>query len=214
MSKERVGISTYPLYWPPGWKRTSRSSRARFGDTNVYRETQRVRAELERMHAKEVVVSSNLQLRQDGIPYSGQKAPADPGIAVWFWLPTGPVPISEKPNPKNWAERVLACDAWDRAEHNLRAIVLHVQALRGQERWGVGSLAQAFAGYQALPERAGSSVAAWTILGLDRDRCTPAAVYAAFRREALKRHPDVGGTREQWDALVSAREAALAEIGE
>ena len=70
------------------------------------------------------------------------------GFARGFSLQTiSPLPIG-------WAEHVLACDRWDRPEHNLRAIAKHVEAIRGQERWGVGSVAQAFRGYQALPSRA------------------------------------------------------------
>lgn len=210
---ERVGVTNYPLYWPSGWERTRSQQPARFGPTNVYRETQHVRAELERLGAKGVVVSSNILLRQDGIPYSGQKGPKDAGIAVWFWLPRVPVPVYEKPNPKNWSEHVLACDRWVRAEHNLRAIALHVAAMRGQERWGVGSVAQAFRGYAALPERAAGGIVAWQVLGIPREGSTIESVTAAFKREARKAHPDAGGTREQWDALVAARAEALMELG-
>ncbi|OYE02620.1 hypothetical protein [Nostoc sp. 'Peltigera membranacea cyanobiont' 232] len=45
---------------------------------------------------------------------------------------------------------------------NLRAIGLHIAAMRGMERWGVE---QAFAGYQALPPQA-SERKWWEILGV------------------------------------------------
>ena len=38
-------------------------------------------------------------------------------------------------------------------------------------------------------------------------------VLAAFRREAKKAHPDVGGTAEMFDALVQARDRLLASLG-
>jgi hypothetical protein len=38
-------------------------------------------------------------------------------------------------------------------------------------------------------------------------------IIAAFRREALKAHPDVGGTAEQFRKLVEARDRLLASIG-
>jgi hypothetical protein len=33
----------------------------------------------------------------------------------------------------------------------MAALAAHIGALRGQDRWGVGSVEQAFTGYQALP---------------------------------------------------------------
>ena len=141
-----------------------------------------------------VIISTDLRMRQDGIPYANQRPPADPGAAVWFTL--------------RGEERVLACDRWDRVEHNLRAIAKHIEALRGQKRWGVGSLEQAFRGFAALPEQAGSGQSCWAVLGLGG----PAAsgeVEKAFRRLALTRHPDHGGSSEGWHELALARKQAL-----
>ena len=53
-------------------------------------------------------------------------------------------------------------------EHNLRAIHKHIDAVRAQARWGVGSLAQAFAGFAALPEQA-SGRSYRDILGIGPD---------------------------------------------
>lgn len=212
--KERIGRTSYPLDWPMGWARTKFRKSASFGDTNVYRESQRLRRQLELLPAREVVISSNLMLRQDGIPYANQRAPQDPGVAVWFWLPKKGVGIYAPVTPERWTEHVLACDCWSKIEHNLRAIVKHVEAIRGQKRWGVGSIEQALHGYAhlALPETAGSIVA-WQVLGIERQGATVESVHAAYRRAARTAHPDVGGSREAWDALQAAREAALAELG-
>ena len=38
-------------------------------------------------------------------------------------------------------------------------------------------------------------------------------ILAAFRREAKKAHPDVGGTAEMFEALVKARDRLLAALG-
>jgi hypothetical protein len=38
-------------------------------------------------------------------------------------------------------------------------------------------------------------------------------VIAAFRREAKKAHPDLGGTAEMFQALVKARDRLLAALG-
>lgn len=201
MTQERVGVTSYPLYWPIGSSRIRRPRRALFGDTNVYRESKNVRAEMERLRARKVVISSNLQLRQDGIPYANQRRPEDPGVAVWFEL-------REKGGKREWREHVLACDMWDRPEHNLRAIVLHVAALRGQERWGVGSMEQAFAGYRALPAQIDDGRAWWHVLGVERS-ASREEIERAYRLQARSCHPDHGGSAEAFVELDRARRQAL-----
>ncbi|MGB0685647.1 MAG: hypothetical protein ACPGQD_05615, partial [Planctomycetota bacterium] len=132
-------VSGYPLSWPATQPRTRSRSRSSFRRTSVAQELEAMFAELGRLGCGswDVIVSSNVELRQDGLPYSNRRAPDDPGVAVYFKLAGEP--------------RVLACDRWDLVEHNLRAIVKHVEAMRGMERWGVGTRDQAFAGYKALP---------------------------------------------------------------
>jgi len=191
--KEKVGATAFPLYWPAGWARSKARRPARFGDTNVYRETQNVRAELGRMNARGVVISTNLQLKADGVPYANQRMPADPGVSVWFKL---------RKQELEWVEHALACDRWDRAEHNLRAIAKHIEALRGQSRWGVGNALQAFAGYVALPEKAGGR--AWSeVLGVEPGASVE-EIKTAFRSKAKVSHPDMGGSAEDWHELERA----------
>lgn len=67
----------YPLQWPEGWPRTpygARETDARFrGPTyglTFGRARDQMLAELELLGAKNVVISSNLELRQDGLPYA------------------------------------------------------------------------------------------------------------------------------------------------
>lgn len=192
-------VTAYPLTWPDGWKRAKHRVRARFGEHSMSRAVREVLAELLRLGVPDwsVVISTNVELRLDGLPYSNQKPPADPGAAVWFTL------------GKLKERRVLAVDKWDRVEHNLWAIANHVGALRGQERWGVGSLEQAFRGYAALPDPND-----WrTILGLHGGEPSEEAIVAAFRRLSLERHPDTGGSAEAFVELVRARDAALKAIG-
>lgn len=154
--------------------------------------------ELERMgcNLRNVVISTNVALRLDGLPYSNQKAPDDPGVAVWF--------------VHGGEERVLACDRWDLVEHNLRAIAKHISAIRGQDRWGVGSLEQAFRGYTALP--AGDEPRDWrAVLGFSPDEIVyPNLIHERFKKLAMKRHPDHGGTDESFAELAMARKHALA----
>lgn len=141
-----------------------------------------------------VVVSTNVELRNDGLPYSNRRAPQDPGAAVFFKLKNKPCS--------------LACDKWTRVEDNLYAIAKHIEALRGQERWGVGSVEQAFAGYTALPP-AGTSVGMswWNVLGCAHDAPFEVAK-EAFRDKARVAHPDNGGSHEAQVALNAAWDQA------
>src|SRR5688572_3681449 len=96
-------IPAYPLQWPTGWKRTDahRRTRAKFGrkerrgdnswlthtSLTIEQATRRVREELQRMRVRDddLVINTNLLLRLDGFPRSGQPEPKDPGVTV-YWL--------------------------------------------------------------------------------------------------------------------------------
>lgn len=201
----RTEYTAFPLSWPLGWKRTDRPRHSRFGRHNpptVAQGRDGVIAELTRMGCPSynVVISSNVPLKCDGLPYSNQKEPRDTGVAVYFR-------VDGKPT-------VLACDKWNTVGDNLWAIAKHVEALRGQDRWGVGSLAQAFAGYQQLEEKTQASC--WEILGIPNfPPETPLeqreqVIMDAYRRKARETHPDKeGGTPEAFDAVVRAKDMAL-----
>lgn len=164
--------------------------------------------ELARMHVVEVVLSTNMELRQDGLPRSGQKQPLDPGVAVYF----------RRFKLDRSLNFVLACDRWRCVEDNLYALAKHIEALRGQERWGVGTLDQAFAGYAQLPPATTTKHPWRVVLGLD-DSFTrlPKGVQldvmeAAFKKLTLIRHPDAGGSAEWMAELINAREEARREL--
>jgi hypothetical protein len=199
-------VTASPLSWPVGWTRTEahRRKRAQFGPTSVAVATTRVLRELGRLGVRngDVVVSTNVALRLDGLPRSNQPKPSDPGAAVYFALKRRPL--------------VLACDRWLDVEHNLVAIAKHVEALRGQERWGVGSVEQAFSGYVQLPApgAAPSRREWWQVLGFPSAAgLTVEAVDGAYRALAKHRHPDVpGGSQEAFVELDRARDAAHAAL--
>lgn len=138
-----------------------------------------------------VVISTNITLRRDGMPYSNQKEPTDTGAAVYFKVDDTPT--------------VLACDKWNTVGDNLWAIAKHIEALRGQDRWGVGSLKQAFAGYTALPQKTEDS---WNeVLGVEPN-ATMDEVKTAYRSKANIHHPDKGGTTEDFSRIQRAYENA------
>lgn len=198
---------SFPLAWPAGWPRTPIAKRrpAPFftlgrpaPDSHWRPKTRRsmndttddIIREVRALGGQQLVISTNVELRQDGLPYSNRRPPDDAGAAVYFKLKAKPAS--------------LACDKWNRVEDNLYAIAKHIEALRGQERWGVGSVEQAFAGYMALPP-AGSSAGAswWNVLGCAHDAPFD-VVREAYRDKARAAHPDNGGSH---DAMVQVNAA-------
>ena len=199
----------YPLTWPGGWTRTRPSQRmvARFsrmrerhmhGSNWTYRDqvpmgdaVTRLSTEVGRLPGvSHVVLSTNVPVRLDGLPYAHQREPDDPGVALYFALEGQP--------------RCLACDRWTRVADNIVAIAKHLDALRGIDRWGVGTMEQAFAGYLALPPAAEEW---WLILGVD-PAASAAEIDAAYKRLARETHPDTGGSDAAMATLNQAREAA------
>lgn len=189
--------NAHPLSWPLGWKRSKSRQRSRFGSyhnkPSVAKGRDEIILELRRMGVPDwkIVISTNVPLRRDGLPYSNQKEPDDTGAAVYFKL-------KEK-------DCVLACDKWSTVGDNLWAIAKHVEALRGQDRWGVGTIEQAFAGYARLPEKTEDS---WhEVLGVSPN-ATMDEVKTAYRSKANVAHPDKGGTNEDFSKIQRAYENA------
>lgn len=192
--------TSFPLAWPMGWPRSKKRLRSPFKAQSLAVAAKEVYRQVGMLRVPDwnVVISTNVELRRDGLPYSNQRAPADPGVAVYFRLPTA----DGEAEP-----RVLACDRWATPEGNLRAIAKHLEAMRGMDRWGVGSLDQAFAGYQALPPP--PEVPHWShTLGVP-PTATEAQVRAAYAQLVKSSHPDHGGRADGSD-LRRVREAFAA----
>ena len=121
----------YPLNWIPGKPRTPSHKRKRSQfQVSFAKARDDLLVELKRLQASNIVISSNVETRQDGFPRSTNRNPEDPGVAVYF-----------KSFKKEYA---LGCDKWDKVKDNIRAIGKHIEALRGIERWGVSSVEEAF----------------------------------------------------------------------
>ena len=196
---------SYPLHWPTSWPRARSRADAKFGQKDYsksYQTTKRVtisvaldrlQAELDRLGARNVILSTNLERNLNGAPRSGQADPADPGVAVYFTL--------------KGKDTVLACDRWYRCADNMVAIAKHIEAIRGMDRWGVGSIEQAFAGYQALP-----APEQWFQVLKVRADAPKADVDAAYRRLARDAHPDQpNGSHAKMQRINDARDRAYAE---
>jgi len=207
----------YPLAWPPKTGRTKPSDRMRSkfgaraqGLVSPYEAAKEVLAELERLGASHVVITSLLPTRHDGLPYSDGRA-EDPGVAVWCVY--------------RGHERVFACDQWTTHGENLRAIALSIEALRGLQRWGMADVAdRAFAGFAALPAGSGEEFVPkahrpWReVLGgtwpADLERVELLVLAKARHRKAIATaHPDAGGSHDVAAELNTALAEAEAELG-
>jgi len=135
-------------------------------------------------------------------PLSSQPEPDDRGVAVYFKL--------------KGKDRVLACDRYTTVADNIAAIAAHIECMRGVDRYGVGSLDQAFAGYDALPPPgAVAKIPCRKVFGLD-EAVTPnrGELDRLYRQMAQQFHPDLqGGSHEAMAMLNTARDEALKEIG-
>lgn len=190
-------VEAYPLYWPEGWKRTEtwqrKSSKFKTGFASS---RDFILAELKRLGATNVTLSTNVNLRRDGFPYANEREPQDAGVAVYF--------LYKK------HQMCFACDQYKHVQENLSAIGKTIEALRGIERWGASDMMErAFRGFTALPAQAGREW--WDVLQVRRDS-TRDVIDANFKRLARDRHPDTGGSHEEMAELNLARERALNEV--
>ncbi|HZJ65906.1 MAG TPA: hypothetical protein VFD36_20505 [Kofleriaceae bacterium] len=231
--------NAYPLAWPPGVPRTEFPKKSNFGhvhhESGQFGTTRRmtprqngdgisfIRRQLKNLDAVTIVISSNLQLRSDGLPYAdGPQRPAgDAGVAV-YWTRN-----ERRRGGLQLVPYCMPCDAWERIADNLYAIGLSIEAMRGMERWGCVSVEQAFSGFAALPPGSGETVGVaeeiidWRTLLAD-NRPWPEGVEAVdllqivrgrYRILVAKAHPDRGGDQVIAASLNRALEAAEKELG-
>ena len=212
-------IDAYPLQWPAGWPRTPAvllkpgkfgtkkpalsGSWLRTVDITIAEATNRVLAELARMgiDRQAVVISTNLQLRLDGLPRSGQAAPRDAGAAIYWQTPGG-------------ERRVMAIDQYHKVEDNLAAIAATLDAMRAIERHGGAKiLDRAFTGFTALPAPAEKKT--WReVMTFGESTPTKEQLRQRYRELARIRHPDRdGGSNAAMSELNVALAEAEKEIG-
>jgi len=177
-----VSIDAYPLYWPEGWQRTPEPAPSQFGSWNnkpsVAKSVYFLLEELRRMGIPEddVIISTNLTLRNDGLPYSNQKKPSDCGVSIWW---TG----------KELEQKVIALDKYNTVGCNIWAVGKTIEALRGIDRWGSGEiLNRTFKGFTALPPPGGG----WCII-LQCDGDDFDLAKRNYMRLRSKHHSDNGG---------------------
>lgn len=191
-------IDAFPLQWPTGYPRTARPSDTyRFYPASFNAERSMLSDELVRMKAKNIVISTNVPVKQDGNPYASYSKLSDVGVAVYFTVDNKAM--------------ALCCDKWNTIEANLKALKMSVDAMRGLDRWGVSDIMnRAFIGFKALPERA-ASFPWWEVLGISRI-CTRDEVEEGYKKKAKIHHPNSGGDPHKWQELQDAYQQGLKQV--
>jgi hypothetical protein len=215
-------MTNYPLTWPSGWKRTPSAQRksAKFskrihkssgsgetykswsnkGEVTIAEGTQRVLEQLRALGVRDgdAIISTDLKVRLDGLPYSGQREPENPGVAV-YWK-----------RGKETQHKAMAIDQYTRIADNLAAIAATLDAIRAIERHGGAIIMEkAFLGFQCLP-----APNTWrSVMDIPDDHATTIdRVTAIYRRLANVRHPDKGGTEAKMAELNWAKSEAEKEL--
>ena len=186
----------YPLQWPKGRPRTKYryDSAFRVTPAQAYSE---MMDELSRFGVSNIVVSTNIPLRQDGTPYRDglkERLP-DPGVAVFF--------------TRKKRQVCLICDSYRKPWENIRALGKSVEAFRAMERHGASQvLDQAFEGFAALPPPGAGSDAAgkawWVVLEVS-ETATSDEIKKAYRDLARKG----GGASVELNAAYEQAKASL-----
>lgn len=197
MSEPQIEFAS-PVDWPVGRPKTRYRTEAKWRQDgcrlNFDQALRRLREQVKLVtkpgqdwRMRELTLSTNYRLRVDGRPRRDQGQPSDPSVAFFFELDGEP--------------HLLACDRWDTVADNVAAIAAHIEALRGQERWGVATMKQAFAGHLALP----APEQWWQVLGVS-SQASDEEIDKAFKTKIKEAHPDRGGSEQDAARLSWARE--------
>ncbi len=189
-------IESYPLSYPQGWKRTDRPVDSRFANVSISAESHEIVRQLRLMGASNVIISSNMRYRADGLPYANQGYIEDTGVAVYFDL--------------NGEQQCIPCDKWRSLGDNLRAISKTIEALRGIERWGAKEMVNAaFRGFKALPSSFEMPASSrphrdWFEVLEVPQSADSITVKASYRSLLKLHHPDVGGEPDDFKEIQNA----------
>ena len=185
----------HPLTWPEGWPRTRKPQPAgnTFGKTNtLWKAAISIHSQLELMGAEDVQLSSDLQLRNDGMPRSGQRLVLDPAVAVYF--------------TRDGENLVIACDLYDRIEANMRAVALIVESTRRIERYGGDRMMKrVYTGFLQITGPV--SEPWWEVLCCKQD-ADMHTVDFCYRNLVKTAHPDAGGSDKAMERLNKAIQEA------
>ncbi len=187
----------YPLQWPEGWPKSKYREDARF-KTTFAKARDELFNEIRLLGGTLPVLSTNVELRRDGLPYANRIPSGSSGVAMYF---------TYKKKPMSFA-----CDKYFRVQDNIQAIRKTIGALRGIERWGASDmLERAFTGFEALPDQ--TNGAWWAVLCVPQN-ATRDEVESAYKQRRKAAHPDkCAGSHDQFIAVQEAWQQYRIEDG-
>lgn len=176
-----------PLQWLPQQPRTNRPKRSAFKVTSTSRAGNDLFNELKLLGAKKIIVSSNLRTRLDEKGFLSNQRIDDMGVVVYFDL--------------KGDSKAMACDKWNKVEHNLWALRLSIAAIRGLERWGGSEFLDGlFTGFKALPSP--DSVFAMSVTDYFSGYDTEEEIRLRYKSLCKELHPDMGGSTDEFNELT------------
>lgn len=190
----------HPLHWPEGYPRTTNPKRAKFDDWTINQVRKELEREVKLFGGTDLIISSNLELNQDGTPRSKQRQPTDVGVAIYF--------------DRDGVSYAMPEDLYNTVQDNLRALVLTLDSLRGIERHGgVHLVERAFKGFRALNN---PDALKWHEALVVPSTSNWNEVKHAYRILAAKYHPDNPdtGDAEQFIVVNAAYDEAKKVFGE
>lgn len=191
----RLTYRPLPAIWPSGARTVAYLRRPPRFKADWRGTLALLERELNQLDADSAVLEAGFQegdIRIDGLPRANAR-PSDPAVVLNFESKFGPLRYG--------------CDTFTSYEANLRAIALALEALRLVDRYGVTKRGEQYAGWKALPDITPSRIEAERFILAYGDGLKHRDLKAAYREAAKKLHPDVGGSRAEWDKLQRAKEA-------
>jgi hypothetical protein len=194
----QISYRPLPAIWPSGertksWERKRTPFKA--GWTNTLGVLERELRHLGVGWDDVVIIEAGYKpsdLRMDGLPRKDARLD-DPAVILSF--------------QSTWGPLRYGCDTYGNHEANVRAIALALEALRAVDRYGVTKRGEQYAGWKALPA-SGQAQSTREHEDFIRRFSAPGQPIAQAYRTALKQlHPDVGGSREDFERLQRARVA-------
>lgn len=138
-------IEPYPLYWPEGKPFTDERRKAKF-KTSFAQARDGLIEEIQRFGGDSIVITTDVAVRRDGLPYANQPEPQNPGVAVWFW--------------RDGKLICFCCDEWNAIRDNMQALRKTVEYMRAIQRWGSHAMMeQAVEAFAYLPDGRSSGTA-------------------------------------------------------